>query len=64
MSVGRTNKKFPIKKGWIGVVGGWGELYPGFLGIFGIFFNFAKPLSTYLQLNSHRVTLSGTLLNV
>ena len=25
-------------------VGGWGELYPSFFWMFGIFFNFAKPL--------------------
>ena len=29
---------------------GWGELYLIFFGIFGIFFNFAKPLRLYIEI--------------
>ena len=38
--VGFQKKKF----GW-GGVGGWGELYPIFVWIFGICFNFTKPFT-------------------
>ena len=34
------------KKAWMGV-GRWGELYPSLFWIFGIFVNFAKPLSNH-----------------
>ena len=41
------------KIGW--EVGGWGELYPSLFWIFGIFFNFAKPLGEEKRRSMHLV---------
>ena len=43
LSVFHVNDGFATKKVWMGV-GGWSEIYPSVFWMFGIFFNFAKPL--------------------
>ena len=44
MSVMGVHKIKFVWGGWVGVVGGWGELYPSFYLEFWNFVNFAKPL--------------------
>ena len=40
-------------------MGGWGELYPIFLGMSGIFFNFARPLNECLNIKICKCLVSN-----